>query len=287
MTDRPKVSVTIPVLNGERYLSEAIESILAQSERSWELLIVDDGSSDGTSAIADRFAGQRPEMIRVLRHPGGQNRGIVASRNLGLRHSAGRYIARLDADDALRPTAFEDQIAILDTHPSVAMTYGPVEIWRSWSAGTGSADVFQAFAIPFNVPVAPPGVLQAFLNDDRNEPVGMFVRKDVLENVGGYAADGLHRELYEDIVLNVKICLKYPVLASDRSWYRYRQHADSYCAVARQRNDYNPGCMRFLEWVREYFTANEVSEPELWSALGKSLDQQRSVRVLADSNTCT
>jgi glycosyltransferase involved in cell wall biosynthesis len=287
MTDGPKVSVTIPVLNGERYLSEAVESVLAQTERSWELLIVDDGSNDRTGAIADRFASQWPGMIRVLRHPSGQNRGIVASRNLGLRHSAGRYIARLDADDALQPTAFEDQIALLERHPSVAMTYGPVEMWRSWSAGSGNADIFQTFAVPLNVPVAPPAVLQAFLNDDCNEPVGMFVRRDVLENVGGYAADGLHRELYEDIVLNVKICLRYPVIASERSWYRYRQHADSLCAVARERNDYNPGCMRFLEWVREYFTANKVSDPGLWLALGKSLDQQRSLQALADSNTCT
>jgi len=223
-------------------------------------------------------------MIRVLRHPGEQNRGMAASRNLGLRHSAGRYIARLDADDALRPSAFEDQIAILDTHPSVAMTYGPVEMWRSWPAGTGDADLFQVFAVPLNVPVAPPVVLQALLEDDINEPVGMLVRKDVLENVGGYTIDGLHRELYEDIVLNVKICLRYPVLASDRSWYRYRQHADSYCAVARERNDYNPGCMKFLEWVREYFTANAVIDPGLWATLEKALDRQRS---LQDSNTCT
>ena len=277
MSGAPKVSVTIPVLNGERYLSEAVESVLAQTSGSWELLIVDDGSSDATAAMADRFVRENPGRIRVLRHPGGENRGIIASRNLGLRHSGGRYIARLDADDALRPTAFEDQIAILEAHPSVAMTYGPVEMWKSWSAGEGAADAFQSFAIPVNTPLAPPRVLQAFLSDERNEPVGMFVRREVMESVGGYAAGSLHRELYEDIALNVKICVKYPVLASDRHWYRYRQHADSYCAVARHRNDYNIGCVRFLEWVREYFTENDVRNPELWAALGNSLERQRAV----------
>jgi glycosyltransferase involved in cell wall biosynthesis len=277
MSGDPKVSVTIPVLNGERYLSDAVESVLAQTSGSWELLIVDDGSSDATAAIADRFVRENPGRIKALRHPGGENRGIIPSRNLGLRHSAGRYIARLDADDAFRPTAFEDQIAILEAHPSVAMTYGPVEIWQSWSAVEGAADVFQSFTIPTNTPLAPPRVLQAFLSDAGNEPVGMFVRREVMESVGRYTAGSLHRELYEDIALNVKICLKYPVLASDRNWYRYRQHADSYCAVARNRNDYNTGCVRFLEWVGEYFSANEVRDPELWTALKESLERLGAV----------
>ena len=137
--------------------------------------------------------------------------------------------------------------------------------------------MFQSFDVPVNTPLAPPRVLQAFLSDDGNEPVGMFVRREVMESVGGYTAESLHRELYEDIALNVKICLKYPVLASDRSWYRYRQHADSSCSVARRCNDYDTGCVRFLEWVREYFSASGVRDPDLWAALGKSLERQRAV----------
>ena len=122
MTSYPMVSVTIPVLNGEKYLDQAVESVLAQTCDSWELLIVDDGSTDRGREIAERFARDWSGKIIVLDHPGRENRGMMASRNLGLSRSRGQYIARLDADDVLRPTAFEDQIAVMVAHPSVAMT---------------------------------------------------------------------------------------------------------------------------------------------------------------------
>jgi glycosyltransferase involved in cell wall biosynthesis len=270
MSSDPMVSVTIPVLNGEKYLDQAIESVLAQTCDSWELLIVDDGSTDRSREIAERFARDWSGKIIVLDHPGRENRGMMASRNLGLSRSRGQYIARLDADDVLQPTAFEDQVAVMVAHPSVAMTYGPVEIWLSWSSLESRADTLQPLSVPRNTPVMPPQVLAAFLADDRDEPVGMFVRRSVMDDIGGYATAGLYRELYEDVALNVKICLKYPVFVSGQCWYRYRQHADSYCSVAQKRNDYNTGCMRFYEWVANYFIANEVKDPELWNALGNA-----------------
>jgi glycosyltransferase involved in cell wall biosynthesis len=269
MSSEPMVSVTIPVLNGEKYLDQAVESVLAQTCDSWELLIIDDGSTDRSRKIAERFARDWSGKIIVLDHPGRENRGMMASRNLGLSRSRGQYIARLDADDVLRPTAFEDQIAVMVAHPSVAMTYGPAEMWLSWSSLESRADSFQPLSVPRNTPLIPPQVLAAFLADDRDEPVGMFVRRSVMDDIGGCATAGLHRELYEDIALNVKICLKYPVFVSGQSWYRYRQHADSYCSVARKRNDYNTGCRLFYEWIRNYFIANEVKDPELWNALRK------------------
>ena len=193
--------MTIPVLNGEKYLDQAVESVLAQTYESWELLIVDDGSTDRSKEIAERFARDWPRKIIVLDHPGRENRGMIASRNLGLSRSRGQYIARLDADDVLQPTAFEDQIAIMMAHPSVAMTYGPVEMWLSWSSTESRADIFQTLSVPRNTTLMPPQVLAAFLADDRDEPVGMFVRRSVLDDIGGCASAGLHRELYEDIRL--------------------------------------------------------------------------------------
>ena len=152
-------------------------------------------------------------------------------------------------------------------------------MWLSWSSLESRVDSFQPLSVPRNTPLKPPQVLAAFLADDRDEPVGMFVRRSVMDDIGGYATAGLHRELYEDIALNVKICLKYPVFVSGQSWYRYRQHADSYCSVARKRNDYNTGCRRFYEWVRNYFIANEVKDPELWDALRKCWMRRRALQA--------
>ena len=131
--------------------------------------------------------------IKALRHPGGET-GVIPSRNLGLRHSAGRYIARLDADDAFRPTAFEDQIAISEAHPSVAMTYGP---WRYGKAGRQWREP-PLFSIVHHSHEYAPGSaprLAPFLSHAGNEPVGMFVRREVMESVGRYTAGSLHRSL--------------------------------------------------------------------------------------------
>src|SRR5512147_1824882 len=103
MTNQPLVSGVIIFWNAERFLQEAIESVLAQTYPSWELLLVDDGSTDGASEIARSYAARHPERIRYLEHPGHRNRGMSASRNLGLQQSRGALVAFLDSDDVWLP----------------------------------------------------------------------------------------------------------------------------------------------------------------------------------------
>ncbi len=104
-----KVSVVIPVHNGEKYLAQAIESVLAQTFRDFELLIVDDGSTDGSRAIMDRCA-RRDARIRILSQA---NRGVSAAGNLGFEEARGEWVARLDADDVFLPDKLERQIAFI------------------------------------------------------------------------------------------------------------------------------------------------------------------------------
>jgi glycosyltransferase involved in cell wall biosynthesis len=281
MDGEPRVSVTIPFLNGERFLAEAIESVLAQTYRSWELLLVDDGSSDGSTAIAQRYTREWPGKVRYFEHPGHENRGVIASRTLGLKHSVGKYIARLDADDVLIPSAFEDQVALLDAHPSVAMVYGPCEIWTSWAKGNDRVDALQPLTVPRNTPLPPPTVLLAFLNGSWDGPTCPVVRREVLEQVGGFTAQNLHSQFGEDDVLNVKICLRYPVIASDRRWYRYRQHSESYWSLAGDNNELDAATLRLWEWVGGYFSENRVSDPELWEVLRRAVERQRAIIAYA------
>ena len=112
------VSVVMPVYNGEKYLREAVESILAQTFRNFELIAVDDGSTDGSASILAGYR-QQDERIVILTHS--KNQGIVSALNRGLEIAQGKYIARMDADDVSLPERFERQVEFLETHPQVGV----------------------------------------------------------------------------------------------------------------------------------------------------------------------
>src|SRR5436190_7341573 len=118
-----RVSIVTPFLNAERFITESIESVLAQTWHGWELLLIDDGSTDGSTAIAQRYAAAHPEKIRYLTHQERRNCGASASRNLGARHARGEYLAFLDADDVYLPRKLEEQVPLLDAQPDAAMLY--------------------------------------------------------------------------------------------------------------------------------------------------------------------
>ncbi|MBW2258128.1 MAG: glycosyltransferase family 2 protein, partial [Deltaproteobacteria bacterium] len=114
-TSAPKVSVVIPVYNRERYIGQAIDSILSQSFRDFELIVVDDGSSDGTPAVVERCGDPR---VRLVRHE--TNQGIPRTRNRGLLEARGEYVAWLDSDDVALPQRLRVQVDVLDRSPGIA-----------------------------------------------------------------------------------------------------------------------------------------------------------------------
>jgi len=126
MSDRPTVSVIVPVFNGERFLAEALRSVLDQTLPPDEIIVVDDGSTDGSAALAAQFAAQFPG-VRVLQQP---NRGVGAALNLGIRHARGDLLAFLDADDRWLPGKLAAQCAVLDAGATVDMVFGHVRQFR-------------------------------------------------------------------------------------------------------------------------------------------------------------
>jgi hypothetical protein len=112
---QPQVSVVLPVWNGERYLRAAIESVLAQDFPDFELIVIDDGSTDGTAEILRSFTGEPRLIVRTQ-----PNAGIVGARNAGLRAAGAEFIAFLDADDIALPGRLSKQLAFLRAHPEVA-----------------------------------------------------------------------------------------------------------------------------------------------------------------------
>lgn len=116
----PLVSVIMPAYNAERYIGESISSVLAQTYSNWELLVVNDGSTDGTAAIVEGFKDHR---IRLFHKANG---GIGSARNLALRHVRGTFICGLDSDDVMPPRSIASRVQVFQAHPDTDIVDGQV-----------------------------------------------------------------------------------------------------------------------------------------------------------------
>lgn len=167
----PKVTVLIPVHNRERFVDEAIRSVLEQDFNDFELLLVDDGSSDRTPDVLETWK-QRDPRVAVVTSP--TNQGIPGALNLGLAHARGKYVARLDSDDLMMPRRLAEQAAVLDAHREVVLVscaYDIVDVegnllgtWR----GDEPPEV-TAFLLPFFNIVGGGGQVMFRLADVREE----------------------------------------------------------------------------------------------------------------------
>lgn len=134
VTHMPIVSILLPVYNAGAYLSEAVESILSQTYTSFELLILDDCSTDGCTDFLDHIMDERIHLIK-------RNHNYIATLNYGLTIARGKYIARMDADDKMFPTRLEEQVAVLDADINIKICasymqlMGGTEIYNSGIQG--------------------------------------------------------------------------------------------------------------------------------------------------------
>ena len=132
----PAVSVVMSAYNAERYLREAMDSMLAQTFRDFELILIDDGSKDATTKIANEYAA-KDNRIRVISRP---NKGLTVSLNEGLGLARAPLIARMDADDVALPQRFERQVAFLDDHPDVVVVGSHVELVDPYGVHIGNVE---------------------------------------------------------------------------------------------------------------------------------------------------
>jgi glycosyltransferase involved in cell wall biosynthesis len=269
----PQVSVIINFLDEEQFIREAVQSVFAQTYPDWELLLVDDGSADGSTDIARQYAAQHPGKVRYLEHEGHQNRGASAARNLGIGNARGRYIAFLDADDVWLSEKLEQQVAVLDSQPEAALVYGATQWWYSW---TGKPEDMQrdrvcSLRVQPHTLFKPPTLLSLFLRGETAVPCtcSILVRREVIESVGGF--EEAFRDLYDDQVFYAKVSLASSFFVSGGCWDRYRQHPDSCCAVAKRTGQERSARLAFLTWLEEYLRQQECKDAEVWRALCEEL----------------
>jgi glycosyltransferase involved in cell wall biosynthesis len=265
MSEHPGVSVIVAFLDAEPFLAEAIESVLAQTYPDWELVLVDDGSTDGSTAIARGYATRFSDRIRYLQHAGGANRGMSASRNAGIAAATGELLAFIDADDVWERQKLEEQVAILELHPNAAMVLGATQWWYSWADDAARRDEVRGLGVKTEKLVPPPRLLVPLLRNEAPTVTPALIRRSALARAGGFA-DGF-RGMYEDQVAFVKICVREPVFVAGECWYRWRQHPGSACAVSVRSGEYAGARARFLDWLDEYLREEGIVARDVWAAL--------------------
>lgn len=284
MTGNPRVSVICPVFNAERFLGEAIESVVDQDYRDFELFLVDDGSTDGSAAIARDYQSRHPDRIRLLQHPGHENHGAAASRNLALHHAKGELVAFIDADDRWRPGKLSAQIALLDKSPQVGMVCGAVNYWRSWSVGRDrvfmSGDPIGGIGFP------PATALRVFPLGRAIAPCpsDLLMRRSLVDEIGGFEPQFVGAGNYEDQAFLVKAYLAAPVYFATTVWLDYRIHSESGMARGTREGRHDAMRRQFLDWFETYVSARDFEGKDaIASALRRArwdMDHPRAATML-------
>jgi glycosyltransferase involved in cell wall biosynthesis len=225
--DSPRVSIITPVFNGERYLEETAQGVLGQTLSDWEWLLVDDGSTDASVAIAQRYAARYPGKVRCLEHPGRANHGQLASRIRGAASARAGVIALLDQDDVWEKDYLEKHLAVWDAAQpeGVFLSYGPSLYWFPGDSGS-PGDYVQP--MPPGAPkVFGPGELleSFFATRYANTPCPScaLLRREVFPQLRRFeqAAKG---SFCEDQYLWWYVAARWPVAVHGNVWVRYRRH---------------------------------------------------------------
>lgn len=274
MDEIPLVSIIIPFLNAEKFLEQTIESVLAQTYTDWELIFVDDGSTDNSTQIALEYRNKYPDKIIYLQHNQHVNKGISASRNLGIKHAKGKYLAMLDADDVWLEHKLEQQVGILEANLEAGMVSGNTKYWYSWTGDPQDItlnryfhDILNTNTLKLNSLIKPPSLLLLTLNGeiDPIAPSDIILRKEAIEQVDGF--ENIFKSMHEDQAFLAKLYLNSPVYIAASCWTLYRQHPESCNSLSVNRGQQNSAEQFYLSWLEEYFNRKAVTDPDLLNAL--------------------
>ncbi|NOT63961.1 MAG: glycosyltransferase [Acidobacteria bacterium] len=238
----PKVSVVIPMYNAAPYLAETLQSIFVQTLQDYEILAIDDGSTDETLSLARSYE----PRLQVFTQ---KNSGPSAARNLGFRHAQGEYIAWLDSDDLWHPELLETQVAFLDQHPNVGLVYA--ESWIMMQEGTNRI-ITDKVGYTVN-----PG-LKLLLYGDCIPTNTIVMRRSCYETIGDLNESLIRAEDHE-YLMRISYHFELAGIARPLAYYRFRPHS-----LVGDNRDINRG-------VRDAVIALQSVEslhPDVWQRTG-------------------
>jgi glycosyltransferase involved in cell wall biosynthesis len=272
--EQPLVSVIIGFYNEAAYLREAIISVLQQEYTAWELLLVDDGSTDASTTIAREFAAQYPGQVIYLEHPNHANRGVCASRNLGLQHAKANLFALLDADDVWRPFKLSQQVNIFRHFPDTDMVAEASEYWYTWNdpqkenvviaVGAKQDHLFQPGELVHELYPLGKGAAPC--------PSGLMMKKNIALALGGFEElfTGKY-QLYEDQAYLMKFYLHQRVYVSSLCNNLYRQRQGSVVQWVHNEGHYHHVRAFFFRWLKQYLQHQNVKDLTIHRLLHKAL----------------
>lgn len=215
--DQPLVSVIIPSYNRAKYIQQAVESVVAQTYSPIELIVVDDGSTDGSLDLLEQL--ESKGQLKLFVHPGYANRGQSASLNLGITRSKGEYVAILDSDDYFSHGKIKSQVEYLTGCREVGMVYG-----LGYAVDERGDPLF---ILPNSDHVEESDPNNLLIDCYMALPGGALVRREVFESVG------LFEEKFragQDHDMALRIMEKFPVAFLPEVSFYYRKHGDSISA---------------------------------------------------------
>jgi glycosyltransferase involved in cell wall biosynthesis len=270
----PLVSIVIPFLNAEQFLVETIQSVISQHYTNWEVLLVDDGSTDNSTAIAKQYASDYAGKILFLQHENHSNKGAAASRNLGVSQASGELLAFLDSDDIWLPNKIEEQVAFMNKNPQVSVLCEATKYWNSWF-NPEAKDTIIRIGAPADQEYTPPklaALLYPLGNGDSFCTCALMMRTAAFRALGGFNENFIGvNQLFEDQVLFLKICLNERVYLSSACNNIYRQRPNSLMHGIVADGHHDQALYFFLQWLKGYVTQKNIQDMEVNRLLRKAL----------------
>lgn len=213
----PKVSVIIPCYNRESFIAETVESVLSQTYSNVELIAIDDGCTDNSRKILEKFN----DKIKILQHLDHLNKGQSASINLGLANSDGKYVGILDSDDIWFPNKISEQVEYLEAHPEIGMVFGNGE-----AIDSGGHHLYNIY----DEQPPKPGDPESLLMDCYiHLPSNSLIRREIYNQVGPFD-ENLRAAQDHDMLIRIAEVTRIAFL--NRKWYQYRRHENSISSTA-------------------------------------------------------
>ena len=205
----PKVSVVIPAYNQAHFIAETIESVLAQTFQDFEIVVIDDGSTDNTPEIVSSFP------VRYFRQ---ENQGPPSARNRGIELSNGEYIAFLDSDDVLMENALQKGVEVLDSHPEVGFSYGQASMMDE------DGHIYRVRKSSFldsSAIVDGKEQIREVLFSNRIATSAVMVRRQCLDEVGVFQEE---LRTHQDLEFFIRVLKRYPAAYIAEPLVKYRVH---------------------------------------------------------------
>jgi len=262
MKNSPLISVIVPFLNEEKFLTDAINSVLNQDYSNWEVILVDDGSTDESTRIAKEFEEKFPDKIKYHHHQDHVNKGLSPSRNVGISRSNGALIAFLDADDIWKKEKLSNQVTIFNQYPQAEMIIEASEYWYNWENEERNNQIILIGASQDKLYYPPELVFELYplRKGDAPCPSGIIITKEAVHRSGGFEESFINEfSLYEDQAFLHKIYLNEIIYVSRSCNNLYRQHPDSIVSSVKASGKYEAVRKYFLDWLYRYVKSQKTN----------------------------